>query len=132
MGLKPEQIAKDSEHSHQAAYFCWISQQKNCEPLQRSFAIPNGGLRNKVQAARLKAEGVKAGVADTFLPYPCGQYHGLWIEFKKPGTENLKSGGLSNAQLDFRNYCESVNYCYKVAYSWLQAAEHSVEYLSLK
>ena len=48
------------------------------------FAIPNGGLRGVREAARFKRLGVKAGVADMFFAYPCGEYAGLWIEMKKP------------------------------------------------
>lgn len=46
------------------------------------FHVPNGGLRSKASAGRLKAAGVKAGVPDLFLPAPRGKYHGLWIEMK--------------------------------------------------
>jgi hypothetical protein len=47
------------------------------------FAIPNGGSRrNKFEGYRLKAQGVKAGVSDLFLPVPRGGFHGIWIEFK--------------------------------------------------
>jgi hypothetical protein len=47
------------------------------------FAIPNGGSRrNKFEGYRLKAQGVKAGVSDLFLPIPRGGFHGIWIEFK--------------------------------------------------
>lgn len=94
------------------------------------FAVPNGGLRNKVQASRLKAEGVRPGVPDVFLPYPVGNHHGLYIEFKKPGTEGRKAGGLSEEQIVYRDYLVSVGYSHKIAYNWLQAAELTVEYLS--
>jgi len=46
------------------------------------FAIPNGGLRNIKVAAKLKQEGVKAGVADLFVALSNGKYHGLFIEVK--------------------------------------------------
>jgi hypothetical protein len=47
------------------------------------FAIPNGGSRrNKFEGYRLKAQGVKAGVSDLFLPVPRGGFHGIWLEFK--------------------------------------------------
>jgi len=39
--------------------------------------------RCSVQEGRtLKRMGVKRGVADFFLAFPCGEYHGLWIELK--------------------------------------------------
>jgi len=59
-----------------------------CKPHQEwwLFAIPNGGSRDKVTGAKLKAEGVKAGVADLILAYPTGHtdrnIHGWWIEVK--------------------------------------------------
>jgi len=43
------------------------------------FAIPNGGLRNIKVAAKLKQEGVKAGVADLFVALSNGKYHGLFM-----------------------------------------------------
>lgn len=46
------------------------------------FAIPNGGVRHKAVASKLKKEGVKAGVPDIFLAHPKGTYAGLWIEMK--------------------------------------------------
>ena len=57
------------------------------------FAIPNGGSRNKIEAANLKRQGVKAGVPDLMLPVAKHGYHGLFVEMKvgynKP-TENQK------------------------------------------
>lgn len=49
------------------------------------FHIPNGGARSIQTAARLKAEGVKAGVPDLFLPVASGGYHGLFVEMKRTG-----------------------------------------------
>lgn len=46
------------------------------------FAIPNGGSRNKLEAANLKRQGVKAGVPDLCVPVARGGYHGLFIEMK--------------------------------------------------
>lgn len=55
------------------------------------FHIPNGGSRNKIEAANLKRQGVRAGVPDLMLPVAKQGYHGLFIEMKvgynKP-TEN--------------------------------------------
>lgn len=46
------------------------------------FAIPNGGTRNKIEAANLKRQGVKKGVPDLYIPVAKGGYHGLFIEMK--------------------------------------------------
>jgi len=50
------------------------------------FAIPNGGWRNKAVAAKLKAEGVKAGVADLLILLPNSTFHGLFVEVKIKGN----------------------------------------------
>ena len=47
------------------------------------YAIPNGCYRTKAEAARLKAEGVKAGVPDLCVPVARGGYHSLYIEMKR-------------------------------------------------
>lgn len=51
------------------------------------FAIPNGGHRHPAVAAKLKAEGVRAGVLDLFLPVARHGYHGLFIELKCGGNK---------------------------------------------
>ena len=48
-----------------------------------TFHCPNGGLRGKAEAGRLKKQGVLAGIPDVGVPLPGGQI--LWIEVKKPG-----------------------------------------------
>lgn len=59
------------------------------------FSIPNGAHTKKTEASILKAEGLTAGVADTFLAVPSGRWHGLFIEFKKEVLElDDKSGKL--------------------------------------
>ena len=58
------------------------------------YHIPNGGSRNKAEAARLKAQGVKAGVPDLCIPVARGGYHSLYIEMKhgknKPTEKQLE------------------------------------------
>ena len=51
--------------------------------LRLLYAIPNGGYRLKREAARLKAQGVKAGVPDLHLPVARGGAHSLYIELKR-------------------------------------------------
>ena len=81
-----------SEHDLQVACVRWFRYQYQ-KYARLMFAIPNGGQRNAVVAAKLKAEGVQAGVPDLFLAVPRGDRHGLWIEMK-----NGKAGRLSDAQ----------------------------------
>lgn len=51
--------------------------------------IPNGGSRkNAYEGWRLKAQGVRAGVSDLFLPVSRKGFHGLWIEFKAAPPNN--------------------------------------------
>lgn len=134
--MNPEDIAKTSEHSHQAAFFCWASKNfDNCPSLRFMHAIPNGGLRNKREATRLKAEGVRAGVPDVFFPQPmhlgtAKAKAGLYLEFKKPSQKGSSGRGLSPEQVEFEEYLKSCGYEHKVVYSWLQAAETTVEYLN--
>jgi hypothetical protein len=111
-----------SEHEEQAKLFGWT---RNHPKLPWMFAIPNGGLRNKATAVRMKSEGVKAGVWDIFLPVPSGQYHGLFIEMK------WGKNTLTPAQKEFGDYATQQGYCCKVAYSADEAIEIIDEYLGL-
>ncbi len=47
-----------------------------------TYHVPNGGHRVKAVAAKLKAQGVKAGIPDLVLTMARGGYFGLYIEFK--------------------------------------------------
>ena len=74
---------RDEEHKLQSTCVRWFRTQYPA--LRESlFAVPNGGMRNKATAARLKAEGVVPGVSDLLLLYPSGKYHALCIEMKTP------------------------------------------------
>ena len=47
------------------------------------FAVPNGGRRGKVEAARLRRQGVQAGVPDLVLPGQDPRWRCLGIELKR-------------------------------------------------
>lgn len=82
-------ITEKYEHDAQTAFFNWVewvSLMGDYAELYSAFAIPNGGHRHKAVAKRMKAEGVRAGVADICLPFPSvcdgNQYHAAYIEMK--------------------------------------------------
>lgn len=79
-----------SEHDLQTECVRWLRYQY---PQVLCYAIPNGGQRNAVVAAKLKAEGVVSGVPDLHIPVPRGGYASLYIEMK-----NGKAGRLSDHQ----------------------------------
>lgn len=130
--MKPEDIAKaGTEHAHQVALFCAISQpdiQAKYPELMLAFAIPNGGKRDARTAAMLKAEGVKAGVWDVFLPVPAinsanWKFHGLWLEMK------VKPNRLTPEQTDFYHAMQPYNFDWLVAYTWQEAFNKMLAYL---
>jgi hypothetical protein len=86
-----------TEHFEQRELVMWFRQNYPCV---RIFAIPNGGQRSMSTAARLKVEGVCAGVPDLFIPA-----WRLWVEMKRQ-----KGGVVSAEQKDWLAYLESVGY----------------------
>lgn len=74
-----------TEAQEQAELIKWA---ENCvlkkihPELEMLYAVPNGGKRDRIEAAHLKLQGVKAGVPDLCLAVPKGKYHGLYIELK--------------------------------------------------
>ena len=73
----------DEEHRIQVSCVRWF-RMKYPHLSPRLFAVPNGGRRDGITGARLKEEGVLAGVADLVLLVPNAKYHALLIEMKTP------------------------------------------------
>lgn len=71
----------DEEHRIQCECVRWFSLQYP-RLHGRLFAVPNGGRRDATTAAKLKAEGVVAGVADLILLKSNRDYGALLIEMK--------------------------------------------------
>jgi hypothetical protein len=115
-----------SEHDEQVVFMRHIFYtMPQIEPFL--FAIPNGGLRNKTTAARLKAEGVKPGVPDLFLSLPSGTYHGLYIEMKRS-----EGGKLSPEQKEMLDRFGGVGYMTVVANGADEALDAVKEYLEVR
>jgi hypothetical protein len=125
--ITPEGMAKSgSEHAHQCALFCWsaVPATQLAFPLARlMFAIPNGGLRDKITSSNLKQEGVKAGTWDVFLPVPRRGYHGLWLEMKAGKNR------LTSEQIEFEKNVLAQGYATRVCYSYIEAIEAVTWYL---
>ena len=58
------------------------------------FSVPNGGSRNRLEAVRLKREGIVAGVSDLLFLVPRGKYHGLCIEMKNEENIITSAGNI--------------------------------------
>ena len=72
-----------TEAQHQSAVFKWSQAVRGKHPeLKLMHAIPNGGKRDKIEAAHLKQQGVKPGVPDIHLPVARRGFHSLYIEMK--------------------------------------------------
>jgi len=111
-----------SEHDEQATLFAIASYRPE---LRWMFAIPNGGYRTKATAGKMAAEGLKAGIADVFVPIPSKDYHGLFIEMK------FGRNKLTELQQEFFEYATQQGYLCKVAYSADEAIEIIDDYLGL-
>jgi hypothetical protein len=86
--------AVPTEAQEQEALFRWATYSRAKYPaLDLLFHVPNGGGRNLIEAAHLKAQGVKPGVPDICLPVPSGRFTALYIELKRK-----ERGRVSDAQ----------------------------------
>jgi len=118
-----------SEHEEQAVLIYWASvMAKNQIPeLKLLFAIPNGGLRDKVVAAKLQAEGVKPGVPDLMLPVARHGFHGLYIEMKR-----ISGGRVSDEQKFWHAALIGQGYCVVVCEGAVEAMAAINNYLGIK
>lgn len=148
--MSPDQAsAKGTEHGHQTALFIWAAMAcfrgfdtandpssyianpglGRARPLEPVFAlrwlhaIPNGGARDPITAAKMKAEGVKRGVPDLFLPIARHGWHGLYLEMKKD------KGKPSDEQKEFAAHCDTEQYAFHFCYNWREAANFIEQYL---
>ena len=72
-----------------------------------AFAVPNAARRSPALAARMNAEGLRAGVADLCVMMPGGRTG--WLELKQA------RGRQSDAQRVFQALCERFGHAYALA-----------------
>ena len=92
---------------------------------RRAIYIPNGGRRDKITGARLKAEGVVAGVPDVFLASPRQGFHGLYIEMKRQ-----RGGTVQATQKELITALRLAGYRVEVCKGWWEAREVIENYLT--
>lgn len=113
--------SRDLEHGEQVVVINWWSYACGTYDLPEIalFAIPNGGKRGMITGARLKAEGVRAGVSDLFLAVARGVWHGAFCELK------AEKGRLSESQESFMVDMAVLGYRTEVCYG----ADESIEFI---
>lgn len=130
-----------TEHEYQVRVFQWAELMKHKWPcLEFMYAVPNGEsrpwmkvakkdgttLRISPVAKRLKAEGVKSGVPDIFLPAMRGGYGGCYVEMK--AGENT----TSENQDAFIAYLKRAGYMVGVSWSDADTIAFLTAYLNLE
>lgn len=114
---------KHAEHDEQVALFRWADMLSVAYPeLRWMFAIPNSARRSPRQGAWMKAEGLRSGVWDIFLPAPKEQWSGLFLEMKAGKNK------LTDNQKAFRSALEK-KYRFAVCYNWIEAKIAILDYL---
>lgn len=109
-----------SEHDTQAAFFQWANLQR-FPGIELLHATPNGGARHPAVAAKLKKEGVRAGVPDVSWPVARGGFIGLAIEFKTFDAKGSPTNcGIEQAKRIDKMQAEG--WCVAVCWSWPSAA----------
>ena len=81
LGAKKAATRTDREHVEQRLLVQWL----RVHPVWSRipwFAVPNAAKRGRILAARMKSEGMRAGVPDLVLPLAAGGFHGLYVELK--------------------------------------------------
>ena len=102
LGVMPKGSHKSKEHDIQVSCMTWLRYQ-HPKLYKVTFAVPNGGVRDKATAALMVAEGEKAGVSDLIMLYPSDGYAALCIEMKTP------VGRQSDAQKEWQKNVENIS-----------------------
>lgn len=92
--------------------FEWILAMQATHPiLKYMIHVPNGGARSKGEAGKLKAMGVRKGVADFICPFQSGPWPGFACELKAP------KGLCTPDQEDFLDKAKNDGWITGVCYS---------------
>lgn len=120
---------KHEEDQIQRAYFQWVRLATPRIPqLAMALHVPNGGRRDAREAARLKGQGVMAGVPDVLIlaPHPLGCFIGLALEFKAP------KGRITEAQQGWLDRLVTYGWRAEVVRSFDEARAITAGYFNVK
>ena len=115
---------RDREHQIQVACVRWF---RYAYPQSIIYAVPNGGQRNAVVAAKLKAEGVLSGIPDLCVAEAKCGYHALYVEMKN-GTQ----GKVSEHQRELIEQLREKGYCCEVCRSFDEFEKVVSDYMGEK
>lgn len=102
-----------SEDKLQSECYKWANNNfclKIHNPRCRIFSVPNGGLRDKVEAMKLKATGLTSGVSDLICLFP----NGLCVFFEAKVGNNKQS----DSQKDFEKNVNDLGFNYEIFYTF--------------
>ena len=93
--------------------------------------LDNEGKRSPRLGANLKLLGLRPGASDLFIYYPCGSYHGLWLEVKrnKKYTASERSASSWIAQEKFLEIVKSVGFAGYFCYGFDEGKKIVESYL---
>lgn len=113
------------EFTEQCAFFEWLNYYPSIRGV--TFAIPNGGSRNLLEAVNLKRSGVTKGVPDTVMCIPNKTACGLFIEFKTGKNQLTKEQAAMMHMLRNNGYechvCCSLNEAREVVTKYLASSK---------
>jgi len=145
--ITPEQLAKPGhEHDHQKAV-CQavaLTLSKTWPAAILLHAIPNGSrlmgtgtTEGNIEGNKMKAEGLRPGVPDMFLPVLAPRvtplahpWPGLYLEMKVPGRETKALGGRTDKQQKWHRDLVAQGYAVATAYGWQAGVRAITDYLS--
>jgi hypothetical protein len=127
----PPMRRQQPEHHDQSIIFAWARLYEDKIPaLRLMFAVPNAARRSPRQAAWLKAEGMKAGVPDIWLPVPMGNAHGLVIELKSQRSDG-RWGTVTLEQREWLDLLAARGYTTAVCLGAQEAMRTIATYLNI-
>jgi hypothetical protein len=113
-----------TEHQEQVKLIQWC----NAHPVADCIFSSQAGVRTTIGTAnKAKAEGMRKGVPDLFLPVPAGGFHGLFIELKR-----VKNAKPSKEQQDWIEFLNKQGYFAIVCYGADEAIAVIQRYLTSK